>query len=183
MNKGVCFKVVLVCVLTSIIFTGCKRPGKKGAGLGSGIDGRVTAVTPVGGYGEEGGPGSFGMGEERDRFGNRVDSEHENVYFAYDSSQITAGERYKADSIAQVMQDSPGMRLEIEGHSDERGSREYNLTLGESRALAVRQYLIDVGVESERIQTKSYGEENPAEFGHDEEAYRLNRRAKFQLFE
>ena len=75
------------------------------------------------------------------------------------------------------------MRLEIEGHSDERGSREYNLTLGESRALAVRQYLIDVGVESERIQTKSYGEENPAEFGHDEEAYRLNRRAKFQLFE
>jgi peptidoglycan-associated lipoprotein len=182
MNKGVCFKVVLVCLLSSLILTGCKRPGKKGAQLGTGPDDRVT-VDPIGGFDVVDLPGSDAMGP-RDSFGNPIEgSNHEFIYFAYDSSQVTSGERYKADSVADVMRSSPGMRLEVEGHCDERGSREYNLTLGESRALAVRQYLIDSGIEADRIQTKSYGEESPAEFGHDEEAYRLNRRAGFQLFE
>jgi len=70
----------------------------------------------------------------------------------------------------------------VEGHADERGSREYNLALGERRALAVRDYLISLGVNSAAIQTKSYGEEMPENMGHDETAWRANRRAVFAIY-
>jgi peptidoglycan-associated lipoprotein len=74
------------------------------------------------------------------------------------------------------------VRLIAEGHCDERGSREYNLSLGEHRALAVRAYLVGLGVDGARIQTRSYGEEQPLDPGHDESAWRLNRRVEFALF-
>jgi len=180
MNMGVCFKVVLVCLVSSIALTGCKRP-KKGGPSGPGPDGRVTAVNPIGfdEYRNDTGPGGMGV---RSDDGELLNTDLEVIYFAYDSSQVTEGERYKADSVAGILQNSPGARLEIEGHCDEQGSREYNLTLGESRALAVREYLIDSGIAGDRIQTKSYGEENPAVFGHDDESHRLNRRAGFLVF-
>jgi peptidoglycan-associated lipoprotein len=70
----------------------------------------------------------------------------------------------------------------IEGHGDERGSREYNLALGERRALAIRDYLISLGVDPSIIQTKSLGEEMPAATGHDESAWRMNRRGVFAIY-
>jgi peptidoglycan-associated lipoprotein len=70
----------------------------------------------------------------------------------------------------------------IEGHCDERGSREYNLALGERRALAVRAYLVGLGIDATRLQTKSYGEEQPVAMGHDESSWSRNRRAEFVLF-
>ena len=67
----------------------------------------------------------------------------------------------------------------VEGHCDERGSNEYNLALGERRALAVRAAMISAGIDGARVQTRSYGEERAVAFGHDESAWRLNRRAEF----
>ena len=70
----------------------------------------------------------------------------------------------------------------VSGHCDERGSREYNMALGENRALAVRAHLIRLGTDAARIQTRSYGEERPLDPGHSEAAWRRNRRGEFLLF-
>jgi peptidoglycan-associated lipoprotein len=72
----------------------------------------------------------------------------------------------------------PNLRIRLEGHADERGSREYNIGLGENRAQAVRQILLLQGVSAAQLSTVSYGEERPAAFGSDEESYSLNRRVE-----
>jgi peptidoglycan-associated lipoprotein len=105
------------------------------------------------------------------------------VYFAYDSSTISDSERTTIERVALHLRANPEDRLVVEGHGDERGSNEYNLALGERRALAVRAYLVELGVAALRIQTLSYGEEQPADAGHGEDAWRQNRRAEFLLFE
>jgi peptidoglycan-associated lipoprotein len=104
------------------------------------------------------------------------------VYFGYDSTQISAGEYSKLQNIVSLLRQDPARRVKVEGHCDERGSREYNLALGERRALAVRSYLMGEGIDSERIQTLSLGEEQPADMGHNESAWRMNRRAEFRFF-
>ncbi len=103
------------------------------------------------------------------------------VYFAFDSSAITSGEMFKVQAVAGHLQSNSGDVLVIQGHTDERGSREYNLALGERRALAVREALITLGVGAERIQTLSFGEEQPAAAGSGEASWSMNRRAEFQL--
>ncbi|HEY5621726.1 MAG TPA: OmpA family protein [Pontiella sp.] len=104
------------------------------------------------------------------------------VYFAYDSSQVNPEEAGKCEEVAKYLKRGKGAGVIVEGHADERGSREYNLALGERRALAVRDYLISLGVDPAIIQTKSYGEEMPDNMGHDEGAWRQNRRAVFAIY-
>lgn len=104
------------------------------------------------------------------------------VYFAYDSSQVNPEEAAKVEAVAKHLNRGKGKGVIVEGHGDERGSREYNLALGERRALAVRDYLISLGVKPSSIQTKSFGEEMPAAMGHDESAWRQNRRSVFAIY-
>lgn len=104
------------------------------------------------------------------------------VMFAYDSSQVNPEEAGKVEAVAKYLKKNRSGGVIIEGHGDERGSREYNLALGERRALAVRDYLINLGVDPASIQTKSLGEEMPAAMGHDESAWRLNRRGVFAIY-
>jgi peptidoglycan-associated lipoprotein len=104
------------------------------------------------------------------------------VFFAYDSSQVNPEEAGKVEEVANLLNKSKWQGVIVEGHTDERGSREYNLALGERRALAVRDYLISLGVDPSKIQTKSYGEEMPDNMGHDEGAWRKNRRAVFAMY-
>jgi peptidoglycan-associated lipoprotein len=106
----------------------------------------------------------------------------EPILFAYDSSQVNPEEAGKCEQVANHLKKGKGSGVIVEGHGDERGSREYNLALGERRALAVRDYLISLGVDPSIIQTKSLGEEMPADPGHDEAAWRLNRRAVFAIY-
>ncbi|MFA7173390.1 MAG: OmpA family protein [Kiritimatiellia bacterium] len=107
----------------------------------------------------------------------------EPVYFALDSYSLPPQEIAKIDLISRHMNANASHVLIIEGHCDERGSNEYNLSLGENRALAVRSYLVGTGVAPDRIQTISYGEEKPAVTGNNESAWRLNRRGEFALFQ
>jgi peptidoglycan-associated lipoprotein len=123
------------------------------------------------------------MGNERLLTGSAVGSAYAPVYFEYDSSRIAPGERGKLEQVADEMKRRRGLTLIVEGHCDERGSREYNMALGERRALAVRAYLIGLGIDAARIQTKSFGEEKPAVMGHDEAAWSRNRRAELALYE
>ena len=105
------------------------------------------------------------------------------VYFAYDSYVLPPHEIAKVDAVGQHLIATPGHVLVVEGHCDERGSNEYNLSLGENRALAVRSYLVNMGISPDRIQTRSYGEEKPAVMGSGESAWSLNRRGEFALFQ
>lgn len=97
------------------------------------------------------------------------------VYFGYDRSDLTAEARASLREDAALLQDAEGVAT-LEGHTDERGTFEYNLALGDQRANAVKQYLVALGLPASRIRTLSYGEANPAVKGHDESAWRWNRR-------
>ena len=107
----------------------------------------------------------------------------ENVYFEFDSSRIARSERSKIEAVADHLGRNTGHRALLVGHCDERGSGEYNMALGERRALAARAYLIGLGIDPSRVLTKSYGEEQPEDPGHHESSWRLNRRADFVIYE
>jgi peptidoglycan-associated lipoprotein len=102
------------------------------------------------------------------------------VYFEFDKSNLTAESRASLEHNAAVLKEHSDIRVLIEGHCDERGTIEYNLALGERRALAARNYLINLGIDPDRLATISYGEERPADLGHDEEAWGKNRRDDFR---
>ena len=101
------------------------------------------------------------------------------IYFDYDSSTVLAQFEEIIQAHAGFLQANPGVKATLEGHADERGSREYNLALGERRALAVKQQLVVLGASPDQVRTVSYGEERPADPGHDEQAWGLNRRVEF----
>lgn len=101
------------------------------------------------------------------------------VFFAFDSSELSSDARNTVERLAAWMERNPDVSLTIEGHADERGTREYNLALGERRANSVRQYLVALGIAPTRLGTISYGKERPAVLGSNEAAWAQNRRAVF----
>ena len=101
------------------------------------------------------------------------------VFFAYDQDDIDTLGQQALNSNAELMKKYPTWIVTIEGHSDERGTAEYNLALGERRALAARNYLVSLGIPADRLRTVSYGKEFPFEPGHDEGSWSKNRRAHF----
>jgi len=103
------------------------------------------------------------------------------VHFDFDSSIIKSEEKPKVAAVAEYIKAHGSDAVEIEGHCDARGTEEYNRSLGERRALALREELIRLGIEALRVDTISYGEDRPAVAGNDEAAYRKNRRAEFVL--
>lgn len=105
------------------------------------------------------------------------------IYFQYNSAVINNEQSAILENVVSWMKRRPSAVVLIEGHCDERGSNEYNLALGEQRALSVRRYLVALGIESDRIHTISYGEESPAALDHNESAWRLNRRGHFLIAE
>jgi peptidoglycan-associated lipoprotein len=101
------------------------------------------------------------------------------VYFDYDSYSLRPDALETLRANAEKLKQIPGVIVQIEGHCDSRGTQEYNLALGERRALAVREHLIRLGISGDRMVTISYGEEDPVDPGHTEAAYALNRRCEF----
>ena len=99
------------------------------------------------------------------------------VLFGYDSSELDDEDRSVLDNQAKFLNQNPSLKVTIEGHCDERGTREYNLALGEKRASAVKDYLISVGINSERISVVSYGKERPQVLGSNKAAWSMNRRS------
>ncbi|MEK7793571.1 MAG: peptidoglycan-associated lipoprotein Pal [Candidatus Hydrogenedentota bacterium] len=160
--------VVLTCMLSAMVLVaGCK--GKKGDDLNQGTDS------------SSGGPESTtGSGlpeiDENTIFGP---SGLQPIYFDYDSFSLRSDAlealRRNADMLSQL----PNVVVQVEGHCDERGTQEYNLALGEKRALATREHLIKLGISGNRIVTISYGEEDPADAGQSESSWAKNRRCEF----
>jgi peptidoglycan-associated lipoprotein len=100
------------------------------------------------------------------------------VYFDFDKSTISGAERGKLDAVSEWFKANPGHSLFLAGHADKRGTPEYNRALGERRALAVREYLVGLGLPAGALYTNSYGSDRPAVDGDTEEAYAKNRRVE-----
>jgi len=103
------------------------------------------------------------------------------IHFAYDSSVIRGSEQASLQSVAQALAADPNTKLLVEGNCDERGTEEYNRSLGERRALAAREALAKLNVDPMRVFTRSYGKDKPVDTGHDEAAWAKNRRDDFVL--
>lgn len=182
---------------TGMVGDGGMRPEDPfGPGSGSSLAGGTlpqldpisdTGWTPAGGEGisglGDGGPIALTSDEiwggkyvmDKDYFRGNT------VYFDFDRFTIPASERVKVEEVALYLQNDADKSVLVEGHCDERGTEEYNRSLGEKRALALREFLINLGVQDHRIHTISYGEDMPAVEGFDESAYSKNRRGVFVL--
>lgn len=101
------------------------------------------------------------------------------IYFEYDKAALSADSKSKLSANADWIKAHPNVTVQIEGHTDERGSVEYNLALGERRAKSVQSYLRNLGIDTKRLSIMSYGEEKPKAQGSDESAWGQNRRANF----
>jgi peptidoglycan-associated lipoprotein len=196
--------LLLLAVAFSVAVTGCKKTptsptpifsrsapapsGSNPSGLESNTGptvppGESSVATPV--------PGPAVNPEQQGALAPRVgldnyDQDREvfkqdTVYFAFDRSNVRPDELPKVKSVADYLKGQPTFAVMVEGHCDERGTPEYNRALGERRALAIREALIGFGVSPDRIQTISYGEDRPADPGHDEAAWAKNRRGEFVL--
>ena len=109
------------------------------------------------------------------------DSPLQPVFFSLDSAELDEAGRATATANAELLRKNPRWIVTIEGHCDERGTAEYNLALGEQRAIVVKTYLVSLGVSPDRIRTVSYGKEFPFNPGHNEAAWANNRRAHFVI--
>ena len=103
------------------------------------------------------------------------------LFFELDSSEVSVAGQAVLQANAEVLKKFPTWQITIEGHCDERGTAEYNLALGERRALAARTYLVSLGIPADKVKTVSYGKEFPFDAGHNDEAWGKNRRAHFVI--
>jgi peptidoglycan-associated lipoprotein len=172
-------KLLVVCAVSLFGLAACggsqsTLPSGQGAGAadggfgGGGFDGGASTTGDGGGSGI----GVFATEAERELLNNLV------VYFEFDRSEIRSEFNDMLAAHGRYLANNPNASVRLEGHADERGSREYNIGLGERRAQAVRQILLLQGASASQLSTVSYGEERPAVFGSDEESYSLNRRVE-----
>ena len=101
------------------------------------------------------------------------------VYFDFNSAGLSSETKDALNNNAQFLKSNASVKVQVEGHTDERGGVQFNLSLGEKRAKTVRDYLVAQGIEGSRVATISLGKEKPVSFGHDEESWSKNRRANF----
>ena len=116
-----------------------------------------------------------------DEINSSADAPLKPVFYAYDSDEISEEAKVVLAANAEVLKTYGTWVVTVEGHSDERGTAEYNLALGDRRARAARNYLLSLGITADRLRTVSYGKEFPFDPGHNEDAWEKNRRAHFML--
>jgi peptidoglycan-associated lipoprotein len=171
------FRLVLTLLLTTtVLLTGCSRKKPRSGPVSDTVVPEITNTEPAGEIPLTGAP--------FDQQGRTKieDANLKIVYFGYDSFQIAPEEVSKIEEAGTLLTQNGSYVMIVAGHCDERGSNEYNMSLGEQRALAIRSYLVNLGIAAERIQTRSYGEEQPVDQGHDESAWRQNRRGEFLVY-
>ena len=173
--------MVVFAMTLAIVTAGCKydKAGKGGKGdnaNGSDINGQDISS-------QEGSISGASEGKFEDLYTRCTDVNFAPVYFGFDSTVVPQGELGKIDAVAQHLTAKTDRVVVVEGNCDERGSSEYNMSLGENRAIIIRNYLVQNGIAADRIQTRSYGAEKPAVDGHDESAWAKNRRGEFAIFQ
>ena len=155
-------------IAVSLVATGCASKSNKNAGAAPADSGMSTA-----GSGDMSGAGSAVSDDT-----SGLSLAQRTIYFAFDSSEIDASGQAIVARFAKYLVAHPTAKLRLEGNADERGTREYNVGLGERRANAVQQALVAGGASAAQISVVSYGEERAADPGHDEAAWSKNRRVE-----
>ena len=152
-------------------------PKDAGDAAGSGASGSSdtsssssSSSSASGGSSSSSGSSTMTKDEELVSIGNKV-------YFDFDSSALSADAKSTLNAQAAFLRSNPSVRITVEGHADERGTREYNLALGDRRASAARDFLVAQGIDGARIKTISYGKERPEMVGSNDEAWAKNRRS------
>jgi peptidoglycan-associated lipoprotein len=176
---------VFVILTLMIMVSSCKKnvpPVQPGFGAGE---------TPYGSMGAGGGPGfddakwrEIGINseaEKREFLEKRQAFENQDVYYDYDAYTLSPPAKKVLDDKIAFLKQYPKVKVTVEGHCDERGTTEYNLALGERRANAAYQYIVNSGLQTQKLSSVSYGKERPISTGHDEASYAKNRRAHFQV--
>ncbi|MBF0285707.1 MAG: peptidoglycan-associated lipoprotein Pal [Magnetococcales bacterium] len=169
--------LMTMAAMALTILTGCSSTDDANKKIdGGGDPGSMGLNGGMGGGGQ--GQGGFAPGGSLSGGGVMDPSANENqrVYFDYDSSIVRDDARPKLMSLARMV--NKGQGVVIEGHCDERGTREYNLALGQKRADAVKDFLVSQGVSAGQIQTISFGKERPLAVGHEDGSWAQNRRAE-----
>lgn len=164
-------RLIAIVGLVMTLASGCSRPKKSDSGEGGSAEGGAASGQPII---EDKNIGSDPMGSD----GGRIDGLN-TIFFEYDQARLTNDARTKLSGNADWIKKNPSYTIQIEGHTDERGSVEYNLSLGERRAKSVKTYLEGLGVAANRMTVISYGEEKPIQSGDNEGAWSKNRRANF----
>ncbi len=164
--------LLALLVVLGLGLAGCASQNEKPAAVTDGAgQGAETS-----GAGEQ--PGATGMPLDSGKMSSADLLGKRRVYFAFDSSAVDDESRGIIEAHATYLAAHPQTKVVLEGHTDERGTREYNLALGERRAQAVERMMRTLGVTGDRIKSTSYGEEKPVATGHDESSWRLNRRVE-----
>ena len=148
--------------LVALGAAGCKKKGPKVETGGGGMTGT-------------GGEGLTGRAAQVQEAQNRLQT----IYFQYDAFDLTSEAQETLRQDAKVIEQYPDVKIQVQGHCDERGSEEYNLALGDRRARSARDYLVNLGISPDRLETISFGEERPVDPGHDDAAWAKNRRGEF----
>jgi len=187
---------LMIALATMLATTGCKKginkvtplPGANQTGI---TDPNNQNTLPPGnqmdlgpGPGMSSGPGTLatsGSWDPANTVQDRAALAAYTVHFAYDSAAVLSKEESKLVIVSESLKSDPNVKLLIEGHCDERGTEEYNRSLGERRALAAREALANAGISADRVATRSYGEDRAADPGHTPAAWSKNRRDEFVL--
>ncbi len=172
MNVRTILLVVIAALIVGCGSKGTKEEEKLGYGTYSGEPGAQTSG------GSEAGAAQGAAFDDSAAAGPRASAKNRIIYFDFDRDEIKPEFREVIAGHGKYLAANPGVRVRLEGHADERGSREYNIGLGERRAQAVKQALLLQGAGASQLTTVSYGEERPAATGSDEESWALNRRVE-----
>jgi peptidoglycan-associated lipoprotein len=155
-----------VVILSAALIAGCAHKGTNRSGEGMGDEGAVSTGVSDGSY----------WGEDLSGMSEQELLQRQVFYFDLDSSAINHNYDGAIKAHAHYLSEHPNAKVRLEGHTDERGSSEYNIALGERRAKSVEQMMVSDGANPSQIAVVSYGKEKPAVQGHDESAWRYNRR-------
>ena len=171
--------LLILCAAALVLSSGCKH--KQATSEGNLDEDLIGGGETVGG-GEFGGDEVAMPGASFQSLPRITDVSFSPVYFGYNNYQLDGSEYAKMDAVADYLRTNDRAVLVVEGHCDERGTEEYNMSLGEYRAQSVRGYLLTTGIDADRIQTASFGKTRPAVSGSGESIWRLNRRGEFALY-
>ncbi len=179
--KRASWYLALIMMIVTLALSGCSSTSKRDSDAAA-VEDR-SATDTQSGMGTETDTQTHGIADSTDWRGAPLDDPSSplsvrTLYFEYDSSEVQAQYRSAVQAHAAYLAANPGVVVTLEGHADERGSREYNLALGERRANAVRRQFVLLGASAGQIRSTSYGEERPAVDGHDEAAWSANRRVE-----
>ncbi|WP_052367607.1 peptidoglycan-associated lipoprotein Pal [Algiphilus aromaticivorans] len=174
-------RYLMLSACAALLLSACASTGERSTSDASSADTSQTSERDTSGMGDErrGSAEPLPMSEEEKMAQKKAELERENtVYFEFDSSDLSREGRSTVEKHADFLTRNPDVRVRLEGHTDERGTREYNIGLGERRAQAVARVLTARGVSSDQFSVVSYGEERPAVSGSNEEAWAKNRRVE-----